>query len=502
MSEDIKDSTNSEELSVEQTEETPISEEANEETLDTETVWEEDTDQEKTIEDDEFDIYDILSHKKDTAEFDPERLVQSGISATASEVVEKIEELLSTLSPSEIRAQLEDTTSQLYILRNILDDLSVAVDFNKSQLDTTKGKELKSKYVKDDIKLVDASPVDRTDRNGKIVTGKEAELLILTKEADARRIQLLNSGFHITLRGPKLSELSAFYDKTYTETVVYGKEFGTHFYLFNSLIIKEAVIDLFKKLVTDAELKNWNRGDTLLKSISLLDYDSIVWAIGSLMFKKGYPMTFTCTNAGCNYTEKKTIDLRKIRFNNYSMLSEDCINILGNRSRKTQKDIVDYQDTLNLSKSIEMHNNWVAITKVPSLYDFMDYGAQFNASLIKSVHSLEHTEDILRYLKYNAYKIFAPWIKEIRSMNEDGSINFRVTDIALISKILDSELLEDTEFGMQMRDFVTESAVSHIGIPYEKCPECGYVPKSAINGILPMDIQYTFFVQSVMMLSQ
>jgi hypothetical protein len=479
------------------------SQDSNDEFVDTdEPSWVEDDVQTESIEEDEFDIYDILSRKKDTTEFNGDRLVQSGISATAAEIVDKIEELLSSLSPSEVRAQLEDTTSQLYILRNILDDLSAAVDFSKAQLDTTKGKELTSKYVKDDIKLVDASPVDKANRNGKIVTGQEAELLILTKEADARRIQLLNSGFHITLRGPKLNELSVFYDKTYTETVVYGKEFGTHFYLFNNLVIKEAVIALFRKLVTDAELKNWNRGDTLLKSISLLDYDSIVWAIGSLMFKKGYPMTFTCTNAGCNYTEKKTIDLRKIRFNNYSMLSEKCIDILGNKAKKSQKDIVDYQDNLNLSESFPMHNNWVAITKVPSLYDFLDYGAQFNASLIKSVHSLEHTEDILRYLKYNAYKIFAPWIKEIRSMNEDGSINFRVTDISLISKILDSELLEDTEFGTQMREFITQSAVSHIGIPYEKCPECGHVPKSVVNGILPMDIQYTFFVQSVMMLSQ
>lgn len=460
-------------------------------------------DQKPKLNEDEIPLEEILSHSGDQdVEFNVKNLTPAANMYTDETILEKIDELRNRLSPVEIKEQLDDPTSQLYVLRKMLDTNTSALQLEKERLsnlseDTT----LNRKYISDELRLVDASPVDRADHKGKVVSGKEAELLILAKESDARRVWLLNSGFDVTFRGPTLSELNTFYNKVYTDTEVYGKEFGTHFFLFNDLIIKQSVLELARQLVTNASLKNWSKGNNLWKSISFQDYNVILWTISTLMFKKGYPFSMTCRSPECKFTESVEIDLKKLRFNNYDRLPEECLKILGKAELRSQKDISDYTNALGFSEKIELHGDWVAITKVPSIWDFVEYGAQFNAALIEYVH-IDDTQGVLQYLKYNAYKLFAPWIKEIRAMNSDGSVNFRVSDMKYITKILDTELLEETDFGNKIKEFIRDSTLTYIGIPYEKCPSCGHIPENVYHGILPLEVQYTFFIQAVTKLSQ
>ena len=57
------------------------------------------------------------------------------------------------------------------------------------------------------------------------------------------------------------------------------------------------------------------------------------------------------------------------------------------------------------------------------------------------------------------------------------------------------------KFFENARKYIAETKLSHIGYPYDVCPACGKPIKSAVGGIIPCDVQSTFFSLSVMRLS-
>lgn len=454
------------------------------------------------LKDDEVDIDTMSATPIMAEEEDDSPTIPALMSCSIEEADATLTYLKGVLPVKVYETQLLDPKSHITALRKIIANSTASDQLNRDKL-TPVVDNLATEYIEGDLKLADASPVSRANFNGKIVSGKEATMLLLAKERNVRRIYLYNSGFDITLKGPSLDELNIYYNKTSSEVQEYGREYGAHFYMFSDLIIKKASIELFMKLVTNASVKNWRKGQTLAKAIKISDYDTILWAIGSLMFKAGFPFQFACTNPDhtCSYTEELKIDLKKIRYNNYSIIPKECLTFLGENKVRTLDELAHYNEMLGLSKTVKLHGAWSGITKVPSIHDFLTYGALFNASLLENVQ-IEDRSSIHRYLQFNYYKILAPWMSEVRYHNEDGSLNFRIQDMASIIEVLDTSQLEDTTFGKEMEEFIKSSCISHICIPFTKCPACGHVPSYSIGGYLPFDVQQNFFIQSVMRLAQ
>lgn len=440
----------------------------------------------------------------DDVEFDTKFMSPVMLSCSVNEAAQYITYLKDTLSDADFVDQIADPNSLITGLRKIVSSASTADKFNRDRLKKINPNDLKRKYIKEDIRLTDATPVSNNDFKGKVVSGKEAQLLMLAKNKNILRIFLYNSGFDITLRGPTLAEINNYYNKISAESDEYGREYGVHFFMFSDIIIKRATIELVESLITHASLKNWGRGQNILRGISLLDYDVLLWAIGTLMYRKGFPFQFVCSNPKhtCGYTETKEIDLRKLRLNNYSIITDEAIKMIANSEVKSFKDVAAYQKALGLSRLIPLYSNYVAKTKVPSLYEYLEYGTAFNAALWDQIQT-DNKEQLYRYLEFNYYKVFAPWIEEIRYVEDDGSINFRVQDSSAITTALDTTQLEETAFGDDMKNFISDSMITHICIPFDKCPNCNYVPKYVINdAYIAFDVQQNFFTQSVMRMTQ
>jgi len=250
-------------------------------------------------------------------------------------------------------------------------------------------------------------------------------------------------------------------------------------------------------------VKNFKRDDNLIKAISIHDYDTILWAIGTLMYKSGFPYTYTCvnTNPACLYTETTPIDLKKIRYNNYTKLPTECISFISENKVRTHVELADYRKKLGFSKTIDLYDQWKITTKVPTLFEFCTYADIFNGTLIDNVH-LDNKDTLYRYIQYNFYKMFVPWIDELRLYNEDGSINFKTIEVGAITECLDTTQLENTTFGEDMEQFILDTAITTIAIPFSKCPSCGYVPTYVKDGYISFDVQKNFFIQLVMRLAR
>lgn len=454
---------------------------------------------EEPLAEDEVSVSDMIANTPAEEDIELDTVLPL-LSATIDEFGAKMQEIAAKLSQTEVLAALSDPESSLSILRKAMTTTTQAANFKIDALKEKGDIEFSNKLVADGVRIADKSPVSKADHKGAVVSGEMARMLILASDRNARTVQLLNSGFQVTIQGPSLSDLNAYYNEVYSDTESYGREYGVHFYLFSDLLIKESTIKLFRKLITSSNLKGWNKGDTILRAISLLDYDTILWAMGMLMYPNGFDHVFHCTNEGCDFHEELKIDLAKLRANDYTHLNAKCIEILSRDSVRL-KDLEEYREALDLSTEIKMYDNWSAITMVPTLYDYLRYANHFNNQLKEVVHVDDSTK-VSQYLKFNYYKIYAPWIYEIRNYNPDGSVNFRMRSMEDLAFLLDTGNMEESDFAEQIQTFIKRAMITHIAIPFDRCPRCGHVPSTAHHGLIPFDPQQSFFILSVAKLNQ
>jgi hypothetical protein len=421
------------------------------------------------------------------------------------ETINKLNLLKSIYGEKEFLKKSEQVGSDVYILANRIKTYSSADEFERISLDKKDVGLLKNKYVDDKHSFMDVSKNPNKDYKGAVLSGKEALLVLNAKNKSNRKVWLYNSGIYVILRGPTLTELNTAYNRIIDEINNYQYEFGMHYYLFNDFVIKEAVLDLIYKLIIDTNYVGWSRNKAIFDVISLPDYRVLLHAIGSLMYQDKYPYYFACTNTNtsngkpCTHIETVEIDLRKIRFNNYSMIPEEAMDILYKSGNRTKEEIIKYKELLNLNKYIYLGEDYRGMTKIPSINEYTEFGKKFNRSIIEAIH-LDDDKKIEQYIKYNYYKVFTIWLDYVEMMNED-IVSAKFVDEETIANLLDIVQLEDTDFGDKMTEFIHDISISHIAIPFNGCPSCNYIPEYCKNGYITFDPQSHFFSQSVMRLA-
>lgn len=351
-----------------------------------------------------------------------------------------------------------------------------------------------------DIKVKDSFPNMSKNFEGKELSGKEAKIYLLANKKNVKKIMLLNSGFYVLLQCPSLTDLTIMYNKISDQLDEYGRLFGTYFYLYSDLYIKQIMIDMISELVVSSNLKGWRKGKTLLKAISIHDYSTLLHGIASLMFKDGYEFKYQCPYG--EYNEIVKIDLNKIKYNNFNGVSESDLQFLSSSQTKTSKEITKYQKSLGLDTTIDL-DTYKFHLKVPSLQEYFIYGDSYNKNLMDMVQN-GNKEEIQNYLKFSYFKIFTPWIERIDVLNDDKTVNFRLSDIDGKCLILDELQLSNSKDLNKIIDpivdFIKNTMLTHIVIPLNPCPVCKKIPENTINGFLPLDMQESFFLISTMRL--
>jgi hypothetical protein len=421
------------------------------------------------------------------------------------DTLNKLNVLKNIYGEKEFNKRAEEVGTDVYILVNRIKAYSSADEFERDALDKKDTNLLSTKYVNDKYKFSDVGKNPNKDYKGAVFSGKEALLVINAKNKSTRKVWLYNSGIYVILRGPTLTELNTTYNRIIDEINSYQYEFGMHYYLFNDFVIKESIVDLIYKLITDSNYSGWSRNKAILDIIKLPDYRVLLHAIGSLMYQDKYPYYFACTNTElasgkpCTYTESVEIDLRKIRYNNYSMIPEEAMEILYRTGNRTKEELIEYQELLKLTKYIEITEDYRGMTKIPSIREYMEFGKKFNKSIIEAIH-LDDDKKIEQYIKYNYYKVFTIWLDYVEMMNED-TVSAKFADEETIANLLDIVQLEDSEFGDRITEYIRDVSISHIAIPFNGCPSCKYIPEYSKNGYITFDPQSHFFSQSVMRLA-
>ena len=355
----------------------------------------------------------------------------------------------------------------------------------------------------------------------KHLSGKEAVVTVASMMQGIKRIPLWNSGIYITLRALSLKELTAFFNSVNTSGYDYGRELGGYYFMYVDHVIKKMVLEqLLPKALQDCNYKNWRNTNKLLKVLSVHDYDVILWAFASMMYREGVPIKILCTNEECMSVEEITADLTKMRFVDTSKLTPEAILMMKDTGVKSDMDLVKYHKALSLDDvfaykvdnvATDTTTYWHFKMATANCADYLECGAAFNAELFDFAHQ-PTKEEVTEFLTLNYYKAFLPWISSLECVTEEGFGKSKVPDdevLAIIDNssednreafnaILDISQMETQDFGVYATEYIKRTKLTHLALQYDKCHKCGTIPETAVDGFIPYDMQAHFFTMCLM----
>ena len=339
---------------------------------------------------------------------------------------------------------------------------------------------LENKFLRDGkVILSSLLTPSRGSREGRILTGREAQIEFAIKTGLMRRVPLYNSGFFIDIEAPNLSLLNNFFTKAHSKTLEYGRDFGAHFFYFNDLMAKEAIVELVTQVTLGSSLKNWNRKNNLLSSIKLPDLKGIIMAIAGLMYPDGFEFTHVCTNPNgtCTHHESLRIDINKFSRPNYMKLTSEQISQMVEQKEISAEKIVEYQTPFEENKVLR-YGKLEFELHIPSVAEYLEFGKKFNAQLTQSTFANSNS-DIYRSLVFSLYKVYTPYIKTVTVYDNDGNKDAVSPDPEIISHMLARLQESDTskKFIEDITNFISDAEILLLGYPVVPCPICNYVPE-------------------------
>lgn len=329
------------------------------------------------------------------------------------------------------------------------------------------------------------------------VSGKTATLAFTARGRGVYRLYLYNTGIFLDLRACKSSELNTIFETIDMNSERIGNILGDFQYMPYDILFKEAIMEIISLIVVSTNLKNWDRGTTLAKSISINDYDAIVWALSSMLTDRKLDVNVECLACGNNFP--KVYD-----FGRFHLLREITPSALeyihSNPEVVDKKALAEYQELLGFNNTTKDYCEKRIAYTVPSLFDVVENGKQILSEIESRVvdEPTYLNGKVINELLIRTNNNFVPWIESISQLdtNDDGdtTIAFRTEDTKEFANILDIDGLgeQHQELNKSITDFMMDSRASVIGYSPTKCPKCGDVQYSD-SGYVAWDPERIFF---------
>jgi phage FluMu protein Com len=338
----------------------------------------------------------------------------------------------------------------------------------------------------------DGSPV--------ILTGEEARIATIARTRGFRRVVLPNSGFHITLRPMGLSELLEFARSVDTEEKELGKILGGHFHVIADVFIKQKFMSLLPRVVIGSNLTGYATGKTLVENIAFQDYDTILHAMCTAMYRSGIAINITCPKCKISYSGHK-IDLNKVKHHVLDGIPREAVEFLYNTKQQvTPAQLAEYREKL-LGQEYMIKNccGMNFVLQVPTMEHWLTCSVKMMAKMTAVIQGKPQFDDDATALEFtvNIAKMMAPWIRRIEHL--DGSLKpISVTsDPEAILEALEAAQINpdpnEADIYTRIQDFIQMTKLTYICYTMVQCPKCKAVPSVNVGDYTPVDVQDLFF---------
>ena len=416
--------------------------------------------------------------------------------------------------PSTCRDAYDFYSAQANLLKESLVDLNTTVQ--------SMGKTLKD-VLKDKVSYAPVSTTKSIPQlKTKNLTGQSAVTTVAAVVQGIKRVPLLNSGFYITLKSVTMREIASFFNTVNVNGYIYGRELGAYYYMYVDIELKRQILEnILPFVVVSSNYEQYKRKDKLLKAISFQDYDALLHAIASMMYRDGVDITTVCMHDDCRSTSTFRAELEKLRFTDETLYNDACKEWMSNPdTKRTDKDLQTYRTLLNMNDTFfykisntatGLDSYWQFVMTPASCKQYLDSGDLFNKSLFAFAANPDK-EEVKEYITINYYKTFAPWIESIACVTEEAYTEKTIRSEAdklfeikntpenadSISQILDIHQMEEQGFGLFAMKYIRDTKITKILLPLMECPHCHRLPDTGVDGFVPYDVQSLFFLMCLM----
>lgn len=398
--------------------------------------------------------------------------------------------------PGEIRRRLEADPDDFYVrIMQLFSQVGTTVDLTRDYLERLlkDGHKLTSDVaepIKDTLVRKTSKPTEGPRQK---LTGRDAKLAILARAKGLRKVHLLNSGFWVTIRPPRIAELSQWYADVSNETKDFGRLLGGHVFMFSDVLLRRKFMEVFPSLVIDSNLENWRAPDRLAKMISIQDFDTIVWACCTLIYKEAITVNVHCTNEDCQYiAENYRIDVDKLRFTNLDAIPEEAYSYLSKQlvslDKVSSTQIKQYHKLLGFNKDFVL-NDVTYKLHVPSIHKFIECGAEFIKQIMESLKGVDtgFDNELEREVRVNIAKTYLPWVSRIVTPE------FETDDPEAIAAQMEMDVLSDRSLSDEILNYQYSTKLSYFCYTMLECPKCHKTPSAVLTDYYPLDPTYLFF---------
>lgn len=377
----------------------------------------------------------------------------------------------------------------------LLSKFSTQLAKNENRLEECK-RELRLAKVNPSIKNMDGklSPTD-------------ARKLVIAKMQGIIRVHLYNSGFWVSIRPFSLAELQAFINEVDTEGKLFGQLLGGHFYLIHDIFIKKKFFDILPTLIMGSNFKEYTDTNKLFENISIHDYDTLLWACCTLLFKKGIDIDLYCTNKDCKHVESGVkIDFAKLCYHNTSIFKPEAMQFfMANANNElSEEDLIKYRAMLNFKKVVDSEQEKFNLM-VPSIKRYLDFGLDLIGKITASVNGdkdLATNTQLYAQSVINVFRMFTPWVGTLEFA--DGEKKLLIDDLDAIGTAIETRRGEPVEKSVTdaILKFMGETKISFYGYAMIECPKCHKKISNENVDMIPFDMQQFFFNLSCQVLGQ
>lgn len=367
-------------------------------------------------------------------------------------------------------------------------------------------------------KLVDGAP-SRIKHHSPVMSGKQAQMAIQARLGGIIRVNLLNSGFWVVLRAPHGSELQEIFTSIDLEGKEIGRTLGAHFALISDLFLKKKFCEVIVRhhLIQASNFVDINEPGAFVRNLSFHDYDTLVHGIVSLMTRRGMRAKLVCPK--CQNIEETNIDIAAAKFVNMDLATDRFRNWWGVTTKpdgtaitRTEADLARYRDEIIraehvVTQVIESGTGEKVtvnlVLDIPTMQNYFNVGEMLIKDLNDTIANIADgdasKEDLIKAaLSIHGYQVLAPWIKEMRVMQEDGkTVDIATRDTRAIIDYLDTSVQQndakDVELFDKLNQFVTDTRLNYFGSCSIECSKCHAKPESGLKNFFALDMQQIFF---------
>lgn len=379
--------------------------------------------------------------------------------------------------------------------------------FMDSALGAAKRKEasFRQRIIHGDKRLEAATP--RIGDDGPLLTGERGVLRVnaMLGRGSIINIPLWHSGFWLTLKCPKETQLLDMHQRITEEKIQLGRI--THGLAFANYTVftAAALVDLAMECTYETSVKDVVSGAELRSLISTLDLNMIAWGMACAIWPRGFQYTRSLLDE--NGQKTSTVQ-EKLNVGSLLWVDENSINDwqrghMASRSTgsMTKDSIKIYREhfTRGKSKSYALNEHISMTLRVPTLEQFLTAGqnwvnetvASVNASFTQETSLAQRNKLILERGKATSLRQYVHWIEEFTFPTIDKKMVDEATIAEECSSLSSDDEIREKYYEI-MREFINDSTIALIATPLADEKEKDQTSER-FPWLLPLDPVSTFF---------